>query len=201
MRMPCACLSLMDRPPQPCRIAHSRIERCNPTTCQIHEPAGLPRPVSGLSGFPAQALGPLDKTGCRCHMSPLARSGLGCFSIARVDNARYARLSGRRAEASLFRRKRAVRDSVRSALSKVSTDNAGEALDSRRLRLFGLKADTQAHPRLPSPLGGLFTSWLRHDVVRPPGLFEPRLQWSVEAQDGEPRLARNSLHPIAALPW
>ena len=41
-------------PPQPCRIAHSRIERCSPTTCQTHEPAGLPSPPSASSAAPTR---------------------------------------------------------------------------------------------------------------------------------------------------
>jgi hypothetical protein len=35
-----------NRPPQPCRTSHSRIERCRPTTCQTQLPAGLPSPPS-----------------------------------------------------------------------------------------------------------------------------------------------------------
>ena len=41
------CLFLPHRPPlQPCRIAHSRILRCKPTTCHAHDAAGLWIPPS-----------------------------------------------------------------------------------------------------------------------------------------------------------
>ena len=48
MRIPCACFSLTGRPPQPCRIAHLRTERCSPMTCQTHELTRLPSPSSDL---------------------------------------------------------------------------------------------------------------------------------------------------------
>ena len=40
-RIPRACSRRTGLPPQPCRIAHSRIERCSPMTCQTQLPAGL----------------------------------------------------------------------------------------------------------------------------------------------------------------
>lgn len=45
-RIPCARSCRTGRPPQPCRIAHSRTLRCRPTTCQTHDPAGLEMPPS-----------------------------------------------------------------------------------------------------------------------------------------------------------
>jgi hypothetical protein len=55
-RIPCACSCLTGRPPQPCRIAHSRTLRCRPTTCQMQEPAGLEMPPSAsCSNVPAPA--------------------------------------------------------------------------------------------------------------------------------------------------
>src|SRR5580704_9973190 len=36
----------------------------------------------------------------------------------------------------------------------------------------------------------------QRDLTRPPGLVEPRLQWSVHAKDHKPALARNRLQPV-----
>ena len=40
-RTPCACGGGTGRPPQPCRMAHSRTELSQPSTCQAQQPAAL----------------------------------------------------------------------------------------------------------------------------------------------------------------
>jgi hypothetical protein len=54
IRMPCACSTRTGLPLQPCRRAHSVIERCRPATCQTQEPARLPRPPMASRALPTR---------------------------------------------------------------------------------------------------------------------------------------------------
>ncbi|QLH37776.1 MAG: transposase [Defluviicoccus sp.] len=92
--MPCACFSLTGRPPHPCRIAHSRIERCSRTTCHTQLPAGLPRrAASQTTEADAQGQETVLPTGARrqidvCEIAPAV------YQYTAIDDCSRSRVHG-----------------------------------------------------------------------------------------------------------
>jgi hypothetical protein len=102
---PLASVCSTSRPPQPCRIAHSRTLRCSPTTCHTHEPAGPlmpPRPRAQTSSVAS-----FKTSGPRSHR--------GRF-LVHFDGRPTARSESQRSSSS------SALASFRSAVSKPSVN-------------------------------------------------------------------------------